>query len=92
MRRRKLHPDKVKPLKQKGRKHTDCPFYVECLTYAVNQGWDYWSCGKCENHMLSPVFERLQFIEEYYPVLAQIYPEFKRKYGRFMESCHLTGA
>jgi hypothetical protein len=83
-----LRPDTIKPRKQKGLKHADCPFYVECLTHAVNQGWDYWSCGKCESHMLSPVFERLQFIEEYYPVLAQIYPEFRRKYEQFIEPGH----
>ena len=84
MRSRKLHPDTIEPLNQKGLKHTDCPFYLECLSYAVNQRWDYWSCGKCENHMLGPVYERLQFIEEYYPILAQIYPEFRRKYERFI--------
>jgi len=87
-----LHPDTIEPLNRKGLKHTDCPFYVECLTYAVNQMWDYWSCGKCENHMLNSIYERLQFIEEYYPILAQIYPEFRDKYERFMESCHSTGA
>jgi hypothetical protein len=35
--------------------------------------------------MLRPVYERQQYIGEYYPMLAEIYPEFKRKYERFME-------
>ena len=74
------------PLNRKGSKQVDCPFYVDCLTYAVNQRWDYWSCGKCENHMLSSVYERLQFIEQYYWPLAEIYPEFRRKYEQFMSS------
>jgi hypothetical protein len=91
MRSRKLYPDTVEPLNQKGLKHTDCPLYVECLTYAVNQRWDYWSCGKCENHMLNSIYERLQFIEEYYPLLAQIYPEFRRKYEGFIQSCPAGG-
>ena len=92
MRSRKLHPDTLEPLNQKGLKHADCPFYHDCLNHAVNQGWDYWSCGTCEKHTLNPVFDRLQFIKEYYPVLAQIYPVFRRKYGPFMESCHSTRA
>ena len=92
MRNRKLHPVTIEPLNKKGLKHNYCPFYVECLTYTVNHRWDYWSCGKCENHKLISLCDRLQFIEEYYPVLAQIYPEFKHKYERFMESCHTKGA
>ena len=87
-----MHRNMSKPLNQKGAKHVDCPFYAECLTYAVNQGWDHWRCGKCDNHVLSPVYERLHFIEEYYPLLAQIYPEFRSKYERFMESYKSTGA
>lgn len=73
------------PISQKGSKHPDCPFYVKCLTYAVNQRWDYWSCGKCQNHMLKPVYEKLEYIGQYYPILAKIYPEFREKYERFME-------
>ena len=83
--------DLPKPLNKRGGKHTDCPFYVECLTYAVHQRWDYWSCGKCQNHLLVPIYERLQFIEQHYLPLAEIYPEFRRKYERFMESYHSTG-
>ena len=81
----RLQKDMPQPLNQEGSKHTDCPYYVECLTYAANQRWYHWSCGKCQNYTLRLVYERRQYIGEYYPMLAEIYPEFKKKYKRFME-------
>jgi hypothetical protein len=33
---------------------------------------------------MTQVYRRLNFIEHYYVPLAQIYPEFKRKYERFI--------
>jgi hypothetical protein len=81
-----LNRDLPQPLNHEGTKHLDCPFYVECLTYAVNQRWDYWSCGKCQNYILRSVYERQQYIGEYYSMLATVYPEFRKKYERFMES------
>ncbi len=80
-----MNRDLPQPLNHEGIKHLDCPFYVECLTYAVNRRWSYWSCGKCQNYMMRALYDRQQYIGAYYPMLAEIYPEFKRKYERFME-------
>ena len=80
-----MNRDLPQPINHEGAKHLACPFYIECLTYAVNQRWDYWSCSRCRSHLLEPIYERQQYIGEYYPMLAEIYPEFKRKYERFME-------
>jgi hypothetical protein len=33
---------------------------------------------------MAHVYRRLRFIEHYYLPLAEIYPEFKRKYERFI--------
>jgi hypothetical protein len=46
--------------------------------------WKRWSCGTCPNHLLAKVHRRLRFIEHYYCPLAEIYPEFKKKYHPFM--------
>lgn len=27
-----------------------CPYYRECLNFAVAKGWQGWSCSKCEHH------------------------------------------
>lgn len=80
------------PLDQEGVKHIDCPFYVECLTCAVNRKWDSWSCGACPNHLLVPIFKRLEFVEQYYPNLAEIYPEFRQKFERFIKFYQAVGA
>jgi hypothetical protein len=73
-----------RPLNRKGTRHTECPFYDECLTYAARRMWKRWSCGKCSRHLLAKVYCRLRFIEHYYRPLAEIYPEFKRKYHPFI--------
>ena len=73
-----------KPLNRKGIRHSECPLYDECLTYAARRVWKCWSCGTCPNHLLANVHLRLRFIEQYYHPLAKIYPEFRRKYQPFM--------
>jgi hypothetical protein len=73
------------PLKEKGSKYFECPFYEQCLSYAAKRGWQYWSCGECRNHKLIPVYKKLRYIEHYYGVIADIYPEFRNKYERFVE-------
>ena len=65
-------------------RHTECPHYDDCLTYAARRLWKCWSCGKCPSYLLAQVYRRLRFIEHYYLPLAEIYPEFKRKYERFI--------
>ena len=73
-----------RPLNRKGIRHTECPLYDECLTYAARRMWKRWSCGKCTDYLLAKVYRRLRFIEHYYRPLAEIYPEFKKKYHTFM--------
>lgn len=74
----------LKPLNRKGIRHTECPLYDECLTYAARRMWKRWSCGTCPNHLLARVYRRLRFIEYYYRPLAEIYPEFRKKYQQYM--------
>ncbi len=83
-----LYQEPPQPVNQEGTRYPDCPFYDHCLNYAVKQMWSHWSCGKCLNYMLIPIFERLQYIENYYGLVADIYPEFRRKYERFLKSYH----
>jgi hypothetical protein len=78
------------PVKQKGTRYFECPFYEQCLSYAAKRGWQHWSCGECRNHKLIPVYKKLQYIEDYYGVMASIYPEFKNKYRRFVEAHPFT--
>jgi transcription elongation factor Elf1 len=73
------------PVKEKGTKNFECPFYEQCLSSAAKRRWQHWSCGECRNHKLIPVYRRLRYIEDYYGVIADIYPEFRDKYERFME-------
>lgn len=80
-----LYKKPPQPVNQEGARYTDCPFYGQCLSYAVKHIWNNWSCGKCLNYMLMPVYERLQYIENYYGMVADIYPELRQKFERLLK-------
>ena len=91
MRTNEMMRQAPQPVKEKGTKNFECPFYEQCLSYAAKSGWKQWSCGECRNHKLILVYKRLRYIEDYYGVIADIYPEFKNKYERFVEAHPLVG-
>jgi len=37
------------PVHAKGKRNVFCPHYRECLSYACNNYWEYWSCLDCEH-------------------------------------------
>jgi hypothetical protein len=78
--------DSVRPCNRRGTKRIDCPFYDLCLTHAAKHNWGHWSCGTCVNHILAPVYKRARYIHDYYDLLAEIYPEFRRKYEQYLAS------
>ena len=41
-----------RPRRSAGDRMIDCPFYGECLRFAMDAGWRAWNCGACE--MYSP--------------------------------------
>jgi hypothetical protein len=73
------------PVNQPGAKHTECPLYDNCLDQAVEDHWDWWSCGNCRNYSLNAVEGRLQYIGQDYGYVLQIYPELREKYERILQ-------
>ena len=74
------------PKEKKGIKYIDCPLYGDCLMGAAKSHWQAWSCDKCPNLWLKDVRQRIRYMAPYYQLLAEIYPEFRRKYGPVMNS------
>ena len=70
----------LQPTNSKGVKAIDCPYYSDCLMYAARHKWHAWTCEKCQYIRLDTVCKKLKFISPYYDLLAEIYPEFKRKF------------
>jgi len=90
-----LQLDSARPINKKGLKYIDCPLYGDCLTHAAERNWKRWSCEQCANLNLKLICQKLRFIEPYYGLLAEIYPEFKRKYEPVMKlmlicQCQMT--
>jgi hypothetical protein len=71
-----------------GIKAINCPFYSDCLMHAALRKWNAWTCEQCPNLKLDLICQKLKFIAPYYQLLAEIYPEFKEKYGSVMDSLH----
>ena len=78
----------AQPTEKKGFKYIDCPLYGDCLTHAAKRNWKSWSCEQCANLGLKLICQKLRFVEPYYELLAEIYPEFKRKYEPVMNVLH----
>ena len=68
------------PVNGGGRRFIECPYYGDCLMHAAKRNWSAWTCEKCPNLGLDSVCKKLKFISPYYELLAEIYPEFRRKY------------
>jgi hypothetical protein len=76
------------PMNRKGLKAIDCPFYGDCLMHAARCNWHAWTCEECPNLGLDSVWRKIKSIAPYYRLMAEIYPEFKRKYKPVMKSLH----
>jgi len=38
---------KANPLSEPGERNIFCPFYNDCLDYAVSASWQAWNCSQC---------------------------------------------
>lgn len=77
------------PLSGKGLKYIDCPCYGDCLTHAAKRNWRAWTCDQCPNLGLEAVYRTMKFIGPYYRLMAEIYPEFKRRCEPVVTSLNL---
>ncbi|MEJ2236355.1 MAG: hypothetical protein P8X67_20820 [Syntrophobacterales bacterium] len=57
--------------------------------HAAKLNWKAWSCEQCSNRRLHSIHQKIKLIAPYYKIMAEIYPEFKRKYEPVMNSLEL---
>ncbi len=38
---------KCNPVHKKGNRNVHCPYYANCLDYAIEKSWDHFDCGDC---------------------------------------------
>lgn len=39
---------KCNPVRERGNRNVHCPYYGDCLDYAIENSWAYWGCGHCQ--------------------------------------------
>jgi hypothetical protein len=37
------------PRQRKGERNVFCPYYGECLDYAITRAWESWNCSGCKH-------------------------------------------
>lgn len=53
---------KAKPIRKRGERNIYCPFYSDCLDYAVNHFWQYWSCSECPHKLIRKSITEWEYI------------------------------
>ena len=48
--RRAMNP-KRSPIHKKRNRNVLCPYYGDCLDYAIENSWAYWGCSDCEHRL-----------------------------------------
>ena len=42
---------KCNPVHEEGNRNVLCPYYGDCLDYAIEKSWVYWDCGDCQHRL-----------------------------------------
>ena len=79
---------KANPLCKPGERNIYCPYYEDCLDYAVDSEWEFWDCSCCPHKVVHRPFNASDGgpVEEdiaYYNVIFEEFDEAERKYGAF---------
>jgi hypothetical protein len=48
---------KANPIHQHGDRNIFCPYYNNCLDYAVKLSWKYWDCSLCSHKLMQSITE-----------------------------------
>jgi len=43
---------KANPIPKPGERNVCCPFYNDCLDYAVRGSWQSWNCSQCPHKLM----------------------------------------
>jgi hypothetical protein len=42
---------KCSPVHKRGNRNVLCPYYADCLDYAIERAWAYWRCADCQHRL-----------------------------------------
>jgi hypothetical protein len=46
---------KANPIRKRGERNVYCPFYNDCLDYAIKHFWQFWNCSHCPNKEIQAI-------------------------------------
>ena len=56
---------KCNPVQNNGDRNLFCPYYGDCLDYAITELWNDWDCGECQHKMRQDGRQVVQFSNNY---------------------------
>jgi hypothetical protein len=48
---------KANPIHKQGERNIFCPYYNNCLDYAVKRSWQSWNCSQCPHKLIQSIAE-----------------------------------
>jgi hypothetical protein len=76
--RQTMNP-KCNPVHKKGNRNVLCPYYIDCLDYAIEKSWAYWGCADCQHRLTQGAGAEIQLTVgdsiAYYDLPLEIYRE-----------------
>jgi hypothetical protein len=59
---------KLNPIPKTGERNIYCPYYNDCLDYAVTHSWETWDCSQCPHKSIKQSISeyRLNNTDTYY--------------------------
>jgi hypothetical protein len=70
---------KCNPVHKKGNRNVLCPYYIDCLDYAIEKSWAYWGCADCQHRLTQGAGAEIQLTVDdsiaYYDLPLEIYRE-----------------
>ena len=70
---------KCNPVYKKGNRNVLCPYYIDCLDYAIEKSWAYWGCADCQHRLTQEAGAEARLMVgdsiAYYDLPSEIYRE-----------------
>jgi hypothetical protein len=71
----------LNPVHRRGERNYFCPFYCDCLNYAIDKSWDYWVCFDCQHKTSKEINEDIPFTTDvsmpFYDLPSEVYLEME---------------
>ena len=52
---------KANPIPNQGKRNIYCPYYSDCLDYAIKFSWESWDCSQCPHKFIEQLLNEYEY-------------------------------